>query len=64
MSRPFLLEESFKVQTLLDSNRKYRHHDENIFTVQFSDVNTPFSIGNVENPSPFTRRKLQITQNL
>ena len=64
-----------EVRTLLDSIRQYRHHDENIFTVQFNeaienngvpavpDVNTPF-IGNVENQSPFTRRRLQITQNL
>ena len=72
-----------EVRTLLDSIRQYRHHDENIFTVQFSDdaagngsvpvtnlhsvpdVNTPFLVEkSIENQSPFTRRRLQITQNL
>jgi len=72
-----------EVRTLLDSIRQYRHHDENIFTVQFSDdaagngnvpvtnlhsvpdVTTPFLVEkSIENQSPFTRRRLQITQNL
>ena len=72
-------EDKAEVRTLLDSIRQYRHHDENIFTVQFSedatdsggggngtgpipDVHTPLC--STENQSPFTKRRLQITQNL
>ena len=59
-----------EVRALLEAIRQYRHHDENIFTVQFSednDVNAPLvsnAAPNTENQSPFTRRRLQITQNL
>ena len=69
-------ENKSEVKNLLDTIRQYRHHDENIFTVQFSDepndpanVHTPLTGAGVqvphpENQSPFTRRRLQITQNL
>ena len=67
-------ENKSEVKNLLDAIRQYRHHDENIFTVQFSDenainVHTPLTsaVANMpppENQSPFTRRRLQITQNL
>lgn len=64
-----------EVKALLDAIRQYRHHDENIFTVQFSEDSLAESaplVGGVaaasnnaaENQSPFTRRRLQITQNL
>ncbi len=75
-----------EVRILLDSIRQYRHHDENIFTVQFSEddptgtnsgnkhpiaatvssaVSDSYSpLNNVENQSPFTKRRNQITQNL
>ena len=63
-------ENKSEVRSLLDAIRQYRHHDENIFTVQFSEdasavnvnVHTPLTAP--ENQSPFTRRRLQITQNL
>ena len=60
-----------EVRDLLDSIRQYRHHDENIFTVQFSDeatehdLRTPLTgVAHPDNQSPFTKRRLLITQNL
>ena len=64
-----------EVRDLLDSIRQYRHHDENIFTVQFHedniehDLRTPLTgVGasntHPDNQSPFTKRRLLITQNL
>lgn len=68
-----------EVEVLFDSIRQYRHHDENIFTVQFNEaienaeaelrapltgVSNIVNVPNPENQSPFTKRRLLITQNL